>query len=156
MFVNSTRFITHSLTVKSNAFVSGGLLPTLYRLEGLNVNPLLRIKFIPAEARSIAVVMKDADAPVAPRIHWICWDLPPDEWVHLNELRGINGLNDFHLAAYTGPCVCNPRHKYFFHVYALNKKLFLPSGTPAFKFFKSMNRHLIAEGSLLFFSQAHQ
>lgn len=156
MFFNSTSVPILSLSVQSSAFVSGGLLPALYRREGLNINPLLRIKYIPSSTRSIAVIMKDADAPVAPRVHWICWDLPPDEYIHLNEPRGTNGLNDFQLATYTGPCVCNPRHKYYFHIYALDQKLFLPPGTPSFKFFKLMSPHLIAEGSLLFFSICSQ
>ncbi|MEY3590710.1 MAG: hypothetical protein RLZZ466_1231 [Bacteroidota bacterium] len=141
-----------TLTIQSNAFVNGGILPTAYRREGLNVNPLLRINAIPADSRSLAVVLKDADAPVAPRIHWICWDLPPGEWIHPNDTRGTNGLNDFQISTYTGPCICNPRHKYFFHVYALNQKLYLPPSTPHFKFYKLMQAHLLAEGSILFFS----
>jgi Raf kinase inhibitor-like YbhB/YbcL family protein len=148
----SNPFTVRSLKIMSNAFVSGGLLPTVFRHDGLNVNPLLRIQYLPHDCRSLAVVMKDADAPVAPRIHWICWDLPPSGWIHLNEMRGVNGLNDFQLPAYTGPCVCNSRHKYFFEVYALDKKLHLPKASPYFKFYKLMPEHLLAAGSILFFS----
>lgn len=148
----SCQFTVRSLKIMSNAFVNGGILPVVYRHDGLNVNPLLRIQYLPHDCRSIAVVMKDADAPVAPRVHWVCWDLPPSEWIHLNEMRGTPGLNDFQMSTYTGPCVCSNRHKYFFEVFALNSKLHLPKATPYFKFYKIMPEHLMASGSILFFS----
>lgn len=142
----------HTLDIKSPAFVNGGLLPTVYRREGLNMNPGLKVQFIPSETRSLAVVLKDVDAPVSPRVHWVCWDIPVCEWIRLNENRGINGVNDFQLSSYTGPCVMNSRHKYFFYIYALNVRLCLPASSPSYRFFKLIQPHVLASGSLLFFS----
>jgi len=90
----------HTLDIKSPAFVNGGLLPTVYRREGLNMNPGLKVQFIPSETRSLAVVLKDVDAPVSPRIHWVCW----------------------------------------------------PASSPSYRFFKLIQPHVLASGSLLFFS----
>lgn len=149
-----TETLLHTLDVRSPAFINGGILPPVYRREGLNMNPTLRVRFIPENTRSLAVILKDVDAPVSARIHWICWDIPAGEWIRLNENRGVHGLNDFQLPTYTGPCVLNARHKYFFDVYALKVRTCLPPNSPAYRFYKLIQPHVLASGSMLFFSVA--
>ena len=149
-----TEALIQNLEIKSPAFFNGGLLPPAYRREGLNINPTLQVRFVPERTRSLAVVLKDVDAPVSPRIHWVCWDIPPSEWIQLNENRGINGANDFQLPSYTGPCVLNARHKYLFYIYALNSRVCLPANSPAYRFYKLIQPHVLASGTMLFFSVA--
>ena len=138
--------------IESPAFKHGGLLPSLYRSERLNINPPLRLKDLPLATRSLAIMMSDVDVPIGPRLHWICWDLPPTTQIRANEIRGVSGVNDFQSSAYVGPCDGESSHKYFIRVYALDTFLNLPPNTRQYTIEKIMHPHVLAKGDMLFFS----
>lgn len=140
------------LSIESPAFRHGGILPSLYRSERLNINPPLRLNLLPSGTRSLAIIMADVDTPIAPRVHWICWDLPPTTQIRANEERGITGINDFQSSSYVGPCDGRASHKYFFRVFALDSLLNLPSLTRHHTVEKSILPHVLAKGDMLFFS----
>jgi Raf kinase inhibitor-like YbhB/YbcL family protein len=140
------------LTIYSTVFSHGGVLPAIYRSDGLNTNPSLYINSLPDSTKSMAVFLLDTDAPISARVHWICWDLPPTTQIQTNESRGITGLNDFQLNKYTGPCVGNSMHKYLFIVFALNAMLHLPTDSTIATVERSMQPHVLAWGTILFFS----
>ena len=52
------------LNVTSRAFGSGGQIPRKHTCEGDNVNPPLDIGPIPGEAKSLALIVEDPDAPL--------------------------------------------------------------------------------------------
>lgn len=140
------------LIINSPHFIHGGILPALYRSSGLNVNPSLEINYLPSSTKSVVVMLLDADAPISARLHWICWDLPPTTQIKVNEKRGITGINDFQLKKYVGPCVDAGDHKYYFLAFALDSLLHLPSFTSSRQIERSMQQHILAMGSVLFFS----
>ena len=140
------------LTIHSKVFSHGGVLPAIYRSDGLNTNPSLYINSLPDSTKSIVLLLLDTDAPVSARVHWICWDLPPTTQIQPNECRGVTGFNDFQLNNYTGPCVGDSSHKYLFIVFALNALLHLPSTTPMAFVERSLQQHVLAWGTILFFS----
>lgn len=140
------------LEIKSNVFCHGGLLPCLYRQDGLNVNPTLIIEALPQATRSVVVMLLDADAPIRARVHWICWDLPPTTQIQVNEKRGINGINDFSISSYVGPFGGPSSHKYYFIVYALDRLLCLPSTTSVYLVERMIQSYTLAWGTILFFS----
>jgi hypothetical protein len=140
------------LTILSPVFCHGGILPALYRSDGLNVNPSLEIKKLPDLTKSVVLMLLDSDAPISARVHWICWDLPPTTQIQVNEKRGTTGINDFQLKKYVGPCVDKEDHKYYFMAFALDAILHLPSFTSSIQVERSMKPHMLALGSILFFS----
>jgi phosphatidylethanolamine-binding protein (PEBP) family uncharacterized protein len=129
------------LTILSPVFCHGGILPALYRSDGLNVNPSLEINKLPDSTKSVVLMLLDSDAPISARVHWVCWDLPP-----------TTGVNDFQLKKYVGPCVEEEDHKYYFMAFALDSLLHLPSFTSSIQVERSMMPHMLAVGSILFFS----
>ena len=140
------------LQINSTVFQHGGVLPSLYRSDGLNINPALHIAALPGATKSLLLMLLDSDAPISARLHWICWDLPPTTQIQTNEKRGIAGINDFQLKKYVGPCGTENNHKYYFLAFALNSFLCLPDSTPKILVERSMESHVLAMGSILFFS----
>ena len=89
----------------------------------------------PAGTQSFVLIMDDPDAPdpAAPKrtyVHWVLYDIPSAvstlaEGVKSADLReGMrDGSNDWKRTGYGGPCPPIGRHRYFFKLYALDRKL---------------------------------
>jgi phosphatidylethanolamine-binding protein (PEBP) family uncharacterized protein len=62
----------------SRAFENGGRIPTRFTCDGDNEIPPLAWTGVPSEARSLALVCSDPDAPSGTFHHWAVYDIPPD------------------------------------------------------------------------------
>ncbi|HVZ98526.1 MAG TPA: YbhB/YbcL family Raf kinase inhibitor-like protein [Chitinophagaceae bacterium] len=137
------------LSVSSDAFRHNGFIPEKFTCDGINVNPPLDIQHIPPEAKSLAVIVEDPDAPSGTWIHWVMWNVPVTHSIKENEARGIQGINDFKKNSYGGPCPPAGTHRYFFKVYALDCLLNLRGDTQKKQLEKAMSDHIIAFGELI-------
>jgi Raf kinase inhibitor-like YbhB/YbcL family protein len=121
------------MKITSPAFQDHGSIPRRHTCEGIDVSPLLVIEGVPAGAQSLALIVDDPDAPdpAAPKmtwVHWVLYDLPPGtsslpEGVSAAALHARDGINDWKRTGYGGPCPPIGRHRYFFKLFALNRKL---------------------------------
>jgi Raf kinase inhibitor-like YbhB/YbcL family protein len=123
------------LTITSSAFEHNSAMPARYTCEGENISPPLRWTGVPTDARSLALIVDDPDAPdpAAPKrtwVHWLLFNLPPNmtllpEGCSIVDLPtgSCTGLNDWHRTDYGGPCPPIGRHRYFHKLYALNTTL---------------------------------
>src|SRR5262245_42260271 len=123
------------LSLESSAFSPNGSLPIKYTCEAEDVSPALRWSGVPVNAKSLAIIVDDPDAPdpAAPKrvyVHWVLYDMDPsatvlDEGVKSNDRPngGRQGKNDSGSVGYMGPCPPIGRHRYFFKLYALDAKL---------------------------------
>ena len=117
------------MEIKSRAFKNGEYIPSRYTCDGGNFNPPLEIYDIPEEAKILAIVVDDPDAPSKTWVHWLLWNISVDNHsIEENDppKNAVYGMNDFGNMDYGGPCPPSGVHRYFFKVYALNKKLHLP------------------------------
>jgi Raf kinase inhibitor-like YbhB/YbcL family protein len=137
------------LDISSTAFKAGEMIPEKYTCDGINVNPPLDIKNIPVQARCLALIVDDPDAPHETWVHWVVWNIPVTHHIKENEIHGIEGLNDFKQHHYGGPCPPSGTHRYFFKVYALDALLELPAGTNKLQLEKAISEHIIAFGDLV-------
>ena len=124
-----------TLTLESPAFTAGGEIPPEYTCDGDDRSPPLSWSGVPPDARSLALIVDDPDAPdpAAPKrtwVHWVVWDLPPDATQlaagasgRAMPRGGFEGLNDSGDHGYGGPCPPIGRHRYFHRLYALDRKL---------------------------------
>jgi hypothetical protein len=143
----------------SNAFKAGGAIPSRYTCDGDDVSPPLAWSGVPAEAKSLVLVVEDPDAPdpEAPRmtwIHWVLYNLPPDcsglpEAVQALPAGTREGVNDWHRKGYGGPCPPIGKHRYFHRLYALDALLPDLHGPTRAKLEAAMRRHVIAEAELV-------
>lgn len=137
------------LKVSSAAFQQEELIPLKYTCDGKNVNPPLDIENIPEEAKCLALIVDDPDAPAGTWVHWLVWNIPVTHHIRENEVHGTEGMNDFQQPHYGGPCPPSGTHRYFFKVYALNALLDLPPGARKHRLEKAMSEHIIAFGELI-------
>ena len=57
---------TNTLKLTSTAFAHNGDIPEKYTCDGQNFNPPLAISGVPPEAKSLALIVHDPDAPSPP------------------------------------------------------------------------------------------
>jgi len=65
------------MKISSSAFQEGGTIPEKFSKNGQNVSPELRVEGAPAEAKSLALIVDDPDAPVGLFTHWLVWNIDP-------------------------------------------------------------------------------
>ncbi|MEK7545455.1 MAG: YbhB/YbcL family Raf kinase inhibitor-like protein [Patescibacteria group bacterium] len=117
----------------SPAFSAGGEIPSIHTCDGSGVSPELRISDVPADARSLALIMHDPDSKTD-WIHWTIWNIDPGTSVIPEGVVSAGtsqGLNDFGVEGYGGPCPQVGRHRYVFELFALDATLTLVPGADA-------------------------
>ena len=137
------------LDITSSAFESQAYIPIKYTCDGENINPPLTIKNIPFEAKSMVLIIDDADAPIRPWVHWAVWNIPIAKEIKENSVPGVEGWNDFRNQSYGGPCPIAGIHRYLFKIYVLDDLLALKPAATKTELEKAMNPHIIAFGELV-------
>ncbi|MGB3079439.1 MAG: YbhB/YbcL family Raf kinase inhibitor-like protein [Saprospiraceae bacterium] len=138
-----------ALKISSTAFQNNEPIPQEYTCDGKDINPPLDIDDIPMEAKSLALIMDDPDAPGGTWVHWVVWNIPITHHIRENEKPGEEGLNNSDDHQYGGPCPPSGIHRYFFKVYALDTLLDLPADTRKEQLEKKMSKHIVAFGELV-------
>ncbi len=142
------------MKIESSAFQNGGEIPRKYGYKKDNVNPILIINDVPADAKSLALVMDDPDAMGAVGkvwVHWVVWNIDPNTGeIKENSIpsNSIQGKTDFGEIAYGGPAPPDKEHTYLFKLYALDDKLNLEEGATRSQLEEAMKNHVIAESKL--------
>jgi Raf kinase inhibitor-like YbhB/YbcL family protein len=147
-----------SLQLTTSAFPSHGTIPKKFTCDGPDGSPPLAWGGAPPGTQSFALIVDDPDAPVGTWVHWVLYDLPANtkelaEGVPKQEQLSNGarqGRNDFRKIGYGGPCPPpgNP-HRYFFKLYALDKKLDLQAGASKAEAESAMKGHILAQAELV-------
>jgi len=140
------------ITVGSAAFQMAGKIPVQYACAASNVNPPLFFRGVPVEAKSLALIMDDPDAPGGLFTHWLLWNIDPTatQIAERSVPKGaVQGTNDFGNVRYGGPCPPSGTHRYFFHVFALDQPLELKAGSKRSQLEKALSGHILARGELM-------
>jgi Raf kinase inhibitor-like YbhB/YbcL family protein len=138
------------LIVKSTAFEPNKLIPKKYTCDGNDINPPLSIENIPKEAKTLALIVDDPDAPSGTFDHWIVWNIPAStSHIGENSIPGKEGINSARQPSYMGPCPPGGTHRYFFKIYALDVDLNLGINTRKKDVEKAMQSHILAKGELI-------
>lgn len=140
------------MKISSIAFGHNGHIPKKYTCDGSDVNPPLKFEQIPANARSLALIVDDPDAPMGTWVHWVVWNIDP-ETTEIKEnfvpTGSKLGMNDFGKHDYGGPCPPSETHRYFFKLYALDTILNISPGAGKTALESSMKGHILAEAQLI-------
>ncbi len=142
---NSQKLYTPNLmTLTSTDFENNGEIPTKFTCQDENVNPNLIISDTPENAKSLALIVDDPDAPGGTFTHWLMWDINPTlTEITTESTPGVEGINDFGKNKYNGPCPPYGRHRYSFKIYALNTILDLPPDTNSSTLQKAIKNHVL-------------
>lgn len=139
------------MNIETVAFESGKPIPEKFTCQGEDVSPELVLRDVPSNAKSLALIMDDPDAPSGTFDHWIAWNIPTDtkklkEGVALAQ----QGKNSFGNLGYNGPCPPSGKpHRYFFKLYALDTQLTLPSGASKKQLEKAMEGHIVGQAEMV-------
>ncbi len=150
-----------TLRFSSPAFTHQSEIPGKHTCDGADLSPALAWSGVPAEAKTLVLIVDDPDAPdpAAPRmtwVHWVLYNLPPSatalsEGVTSQSLPPdtLEGLNDWKHVGYRGPCPPVGKHRYFHKLYALDTVLpDLKSPTKA-TLEAAMHGHVLASAELI-------
>ncbi|MEK6808823.1 MAG: YbhB/YbcL family Raf kinase inhibitor-like protein [Nanoarchaeota archaeon] len=139
------------MKLSSSAFVDKGSIPKEFTCDDEDLSPPLVISDVPKNAKSLALIMDDPDAPIGTFVHWVVWNIPPEtrEIKKGGELEGIQGRTDFGRNGYGGPCPPSGTHRYFFKLYALDTILNLKQGSTKKDLENTMNKHIIEDTQLI-------
>jgi Raf kinase inhibitor-like YbhB/YbcL family protein len=146
-----------SIKVTSTAFKDGQMIPKQYTCDGANVSPPLSWSGVPANAKTIALIVDDPDAPGKTWVHWVVYDLPvsatalPENVPKDEKLTGggKQGTNDFRKIGYGGPCPPKGTHRYYFKLYALDIETSLNPGATKDQLLRASEGHVVAQGQLI-------
>lgn len=150
-----------SLRLSSSAFDGNSEMPAIHTCDGNDISPPLSWSGVPSEAKSLALIVDDPDAPdpAAPQrvwTHWVLYNIPPDasglpQGASTENLpQGTReGLNDWKRTGYGGPCPPVGRHRYFHKLYALDTTLPDLVQPTKGELEKAMQGHVIGQAELI-------
>jgi Raf kinase inhibitor-like YbhB/YbcL family protein len=149
---------TVAFHLTTTTFQNRGFIPKKFTCDGPDISPALEWTEPPAGTKCFALIVDDPDAPSGTWVHWVLYDLPVDvrkldEGVEktLQLPDGARqGRNDFGKIGYDGPCP--PRgapHRYFFKLYALDRKTNLKAGASKSELERAIKDHVLAEAEVV-------
>jgi Raf kinase inhibitor-like YbhB/YbcL family protein len=114
--------VADAIAVTSPAFGEGQPIPRDYTCKGPGRSPELRWRGVPTDAKSLALVVSDPDAPKGTFVHWVLYDLPAQDG-GLPSGGAPPGAREADNSAgkkgWYPPCPPSGTHHYQFTVYAL-------------------------------------
>ena len=160
-FDESIEGTPEAIMVSSSAFADGGAIPARFTEDGEKISPPLAWTGVPEEARSLVLVIEDADSPTpAPIVHALVFDLAPANGeLAEGALKSAGGEGETHALgkntflkkAYLPP---DPppgggAHRYVFQVYALDRTHGLDEGAGRGAVKDALKGHVLARGCML-------
>lgn len=149
------------MLLRSPSFRDQGEIPPVHTADGDDVSPPLEWSDVPPQAKSLALVVDDPDAPdpAHPKrtwVHWVVVDLPAragrlDAAASRHALPdgAREGRNDWKRIGYGGPAPPIGRHRYVHKLYALDcafPQLMHPTKAEVEQ---AMEGHVVAEARLV-------
>jgi len=144
--------ISTYMKIESDVFTNNGKIPVEYTCNGKSTQPTLKISDVPKNAKSLALIVDDPDAPNGDFVHWVVWNIDPktslieNNSVPSGSEEGYTSLNK---PGWIAPCPPSGIHHYNFKLYALNTILSVVKTSTKADLIKAMNGHIIDEATLV-------
>jgi len=138
-----------AMQLTSPEFENNKFIPKKFTCEGEDINPPLVIEDIPKEAKSLALIVDDPDAPIGTWVHWVVFDIPVVNKIEENSVPGKLGITNSGRRDYRGPCPPSGTHRYFFKIYALDTVIKLKEGISKGALEKTMQGHILEKSELI-------
>jgi Raf kinase inhibitor-like YbhB/YbcL family protein len=163
VYARSELATAETIRVTSEAFADRGVIPARFTDDGARVSPPLRFETIPENAKSLALIVEDADSPTpAPLCHALAWNIVAEDGglqeaaldadaMPTTRCGVIVGKNSFMTLGWLppDPPTGHGPHRYAFQVYALNVQLDLDEGTGRGALVEALKDHVLAKGLLI-------
>ena len=135
------------MKITSPAFAENAKIPKIYAKLGGNQRPPLAIDDVPADAKSLAIICHDPDAPGRDGFSpWTVWNVPGKTAEISSEslpAGAVEGMTSWGRPGWNGPQPPFGTHRYQFYVYALDTTLDLPDTTKPKELIAALTPHII-------------
>lgn len=151
------------MQITSPAFQDGQPIPVQFTGDGEDISPPLAWTNVPAQAKELALIVDDPDAPrPQPWVHWVIYSLPASltglpqavpQGPRVTSLPAVQGPNSWgeRSLGYRGPSP-PPRHgvhHYRFTLYALDTALNLQPGLTKGNLLNAIKDHVLQQARLV-------
>ena len=142
------------IKLTSPAFGKNDTIPNEFTCHGDEVSPPLQWSNVPKDAKELALLVVDPDAPSGNFVHWTVYGIDPAlraTTVAAVPEGGVEGRNSAGKEGYAGPCPPegDDPHRYVFAIYALEKRSDLARGASPDEVRSALDRSVIARGQLI-------
>ncbi len=131
--------------------------PREFTCLGKDISPEIDIGNV--NAKSLAIILDDPDAPRGTFTHWIMWNINPVSTIPKGipnlltietPIVAVQGVNSGGEIGYTGPCPPPGKpHRYFFRIYGLDIILNLKAGSRRVDLENAMEGHILQQGEAM-------
>ena len=144
------------MRLTSPVFRHDGDIPSKYTCDGDDVSPPIEWSDVPSDARTLALICDDPDAPKKDFSHWVLFNIPttagalPEHVAAKQELPdgSRQGKNDFGKVGYGGPCPPSGTHRYRFTLYAVDTDLGVPASSSRKDVEAALKEHVLETAQL--------
>jgi Raf kinase inhibitor-like YbhB/YbcL family protein len=144
-----------TMAVESDAFGDGRPMPARYTADGEGLSPELAWRGVPAQARCVALIVEDPDAPMPqPLVHAIAPSLPREGALAAGALSGEGietGRNSYLKHGYLppDPPTGHGPHRYAFEMFALAEEPRAIASMGRGELIDWLRSHALAKGCLI-------
>ncbi|MFH1533967.1 MAG: YbhB/YbcL family Raf kinase inhibitor-like protein [Nitrospirota bacterium] len=140
------------MEISSKAFNHNENIPAKYTCDGEGINPPLTIIGTPQDAKSLALIVDDPDAPSGTWVHWTVFNIDqstqeiPENSIPQGATEGLTSSNS---QEYGGPCPPSGTHRYFFKIYALDTTIDLDETAKPYDIEQAMEGHILDQAEFI-------
>ncbi len=137
------------MKIESEVFENNRNIPVKYTCRGEGTRPALIISGVPEEAKSLALIVDDPDAPSGDFVHWVAWNIDPKiSRISEGDRADEEGYTSLGKPGYVAPCPPSGVHHYHFKLYALDQMLSLPRSSTKADLLKAMEGYILESATL--------
>jgi Raf kinase inhibitor-like YbhB/YbcL family protein len=150
-FSNTNEQNNINMKIESDVFVDSKMIPTQYTCYGEKTQIPIKILDVPKEAKSLALIVDDPDAPNGNFVHWVIWNINPQTSViENNNLPGaVEGNTSLGKPGWVAPCPPSGTHHYNFKLYALDAILSIAKSSTKADLISAMSGYIIENATLV-------
>lgn len=145
------------MTMTSSDFADGQAIPAQFSCEGPGASPELSWSNVPPGAKSLALVVRDPDAPGGGFVHWVVYGIPantaglPQAAQPTGGLPNgaVEGTNSKGGKGWTAPCPPSGVHHYHFELFALDNEMPRMTTPTEPALYSAMRGHILARAELV-------
>src|SRR5437879_35054 len=83
---------TRETSLAGSAFEERQAIPQQYTCDGVTVSPPLEWRGVPKNAKTLAIICDDPDAPAGTWVHWVLYNLPAGDMGLIENAPGTEKL----------------------------------------------------------------
>ncbi len=141
-----------SMKIESNVFADNKMIPVQYTCYGDKTQIPIKILDVPNNAKSLALIVDDPDAPGGNFVHWVVWNINPNTLIienNRNIKNAVEGYTSLGKPGWIPPCPPSGTHHYNFKLYALDTVLSIPKSSTKEDLLRAMNGNIIDRATLV-------